>query len=362
VDGESARTSTTRIPEKGHRPVNEDKLRRSIEIPDLSDPTNGVHAINLTVERILTGFRSRHNWPAPLVRRLDPVTTVAYNFDMLYFPPDNAGRSETYTRYLPDGRLLRTHTSAMIPVLLPQLHAEKLDDFILFCPGICFRRDVVDRQHNGEPHQMDIWRIRKGEPRLERSALIEMVETLIDSIIPGYQYRANETSHPYTMHGIEVEVLVNDEWVEILECGEALPGVLSDGGFDSNEHSGLALGMGLDRLAMIAKGINDIRILRSQDPRISCQMLNLDPYVPVSKFPPVRHDMSVSIASEMTDEDVSEAIRDIMGDDVDSLEEVTILSQTPYNDLPPQAIERLVSSPVRRTYSFASFCVLTSAL
>lgn len=321
------------------------KLERSLEIVDLSDPRNDIHAINLIIDRILSGFRGHPDWPEPQVRRLDPATTVANNFDLLYFPADNLSRLPTYTRYLPDGRVLRTHTSAMIPVLLPEMRQTGAEDFMLFCPGICFRRDIVDRAHNGEPHQMDIWRVKKGEPPLGRPELIELVEAVIDSAIPGYKYRANETNHPYTLRGIEVEVDVDGGWVEILECGEALPAVLADGGFDPSEYSGLALGMGLDRLAMIAKGIEDIRILRSQDPRIRRQMLNLDPYTPVSKFPPVRHDMSVSIDHRMIEEDICEAIRNGMGDDLDTLEEVAILSETSYEALLPKAIERLGIEP-----------------
>jgi len=59
----------------------------------------------------------------------------------------------------------------------------ELTDYLVMCPGICYRRDVVDREHTGEPHQMDVWRIKRGNPRLEREALIDLIETILDSVM-----------------------------------------------------------------------------------------------------------------------------------------------------------------------------------
>ena len=229
----------------------------------------------------------------------------------------------------------------MIPKVLSELAQEGLEDKIILCPGICYRRDVVDKTHTGEPHQLDIWRIKRGEPRLQRPQLIELIETLIQSLIPGTRYRANETTHPYTVNGLEVEILVKGQWLEILECGEAHPDILAHAGLPPEEYSGLAMGMGLDRLVMAIKGIEDIRLLRASDPRIKTQMSTLEPYKPVSKYPPVTHDLSISVAVDQTPEDVCETIRDAIGTDIQVLESAVILSETPYEQLPPKAIERL---------------------
>ncbi len=325
--------------------MTERRLRETLAIPDLSDPKNGIHAINLVVQKLVTGFIELADWPTPEVVRTNPITTVANNFDRLRFPKDNTGRSSIYTRYVSHDTVLRTHTSAMIPDVLQKARERGVDDYLVICPGICYRRDVVNKTHCGEPHQLDIWRVRKGEPRLERQALISLIETVISLVVPGCEYRANEVKHPYTINGLEVEILVKGEWLEVLECGEAHPEVLNDAGLNPEEYSGLAMGMGLDRLVMIIKGIDDIRILRSEDPRIKRQMANLDHYQPVSKYPPVRQDMSFSVANECTEEDICEAIRDAMDDKVEILEEVTILSETAYDDLPPQAIQRLGIKP-----------------
>ncbi len=174
---------------------------------------------------------------------------------------------------------------------------------------------------------MDIWRIKKGTPRLERKALIDLIELVLEAVIPGAKYRANEVNHPYTINGLEVEVLVKGYWLELLECGEAHPRLLSEAGLDPKEYSGLAMGVGLDRSAMLLKDIEDIRILRSEDPRIKQQMTNLSHYKAVSKYPPVRQDLSVSVLQETNEEDVCEIIKDALGDNSDVVEEITIMSE-----------------------------------
>jgi len=246
-----------------------------------------------------------------------------------------------YTRYVSETELLRTHTTSMIPGILSELAQKGLRDEIILCPGICYRRDVVNKTHTGELHQLDIWRIKRGEPRLQRPQLIELIETIVQSLLPGTTYRANETTHYYTINGLEVEILAKGQWLEILECGEAHPDVLAHAGLPPEEYSGLAMGIGLDRLVMAIKGIEDIRLLRASDPRIKKQMADLKPYKQVSKYPPIKHDLSISIAADQTPEDVCETIRDAIGEDIQILESVEILSETPYEKLPPVAIDRL---------------------
>lgn len=233
----------------------------------------------------------------------------------------------------------------MIPDILEEIAASQDEDTLVLCPGICYRRDVVDMKHVGEPHQLEIWRIKKGAPRLTRDNLIELIELVIECTAPGTEYRILDAIHPYTVNGLEIEVMTPSGWLEVLECGEAHPQLLKNAGLDPEEYSGLALGLGLDRLVMVIKGIDDIRLLRADDPRIATQMLDLEPYRAVSSMPPVRQDMSVSVAEGTMEEDVCEQIIDEMGTDADVLEEITILSETPYDVLPPQAVERLGIKP-----------------
>ncbi len=319
-----------------------ERLQASLASTDLTDPKNGIHAINLVIEKIHNFLSSKKGWPVPKIIRSSPITTVLQNFDLLRFPIDNPGRSSRYTRYISENEILRTHTSAMIPNILAELGKSQISDFLVMCPGICYRRDVVDKTHCGEPHQMDVWRIKKGSPRLEKSDLIELVESIIACALPGTQYRANEVVHPYTINGLEIEILkANGDWIELLECGEVHPEILANIGLNPGQYSGLAMGMGLDRLVMLVKEIDDIRILRSTDPRIKTQMTNLQRYHSVSKYPSIRQDISVSVSEQTNEEDICDTIKCTLGINSTAIESISIVSETSYDQLPAIAIERL---------------------
>lgn len=314
-----------------------ERLTASLAIPDMTDPKNGIHAVNLVVRNVGKALRNAYTGSAFEEIRSSPKVSAKENFDDLLFPADNAGRSSRYTRYVTPDMVLRTHTSATIPGWLKKVAQEGgLKDTIVVLPGICYRRDVVDKTHCGELHQMDVWRIKRGNPRFNRPDLIRLVETILDGIVPGYKYRANEMRHPYTINGLEVEVLMNGSWLEILECGEAHPTVLENSGLDPQEYSGLALGMGLDRLVMIVKGIDDIRILRSEDSRIKRQMANLDKFVVVSNQPATKRVLSYSTSADKTEEDVCEEIRDELGQESVYIEEIQY-SEVLYEQLPSKA-------------------------
>ncbi|HOH85075.1 MAG TPA: hypothetical protein PLS17_00020 [bacterium] len=319
-----------------------ERLQASLASTDLTDPKNGIHAINLVIEKIHNFLSSKEGWPVPKIIRSSPITTVLQNFDLLRFPIDNPGRSSRYTRYISENEILRTHTSAMIPNILAELGKSQINDFLVMCPGICYRRDVVDKTHCGEPHQMDVWRIKKGSPRLEKSDLIELVESIIACALPKTQYRANAVVHPYTINGLEIEILkANGDWLELLECGEVHPEILANIGLDPGQYSGLAMGMGLDRLVMLVKEIDDIRILRSTDPRIKTQMTDLQRYHSVSKYPSIRQDISVSVSEQTNEEDICDTIKCTLGINSTAIESISIVSETSYDQLPAIAIERL---------------------
>jgi phenylalanyl-tRNA synthetase alpha chain len=313
-----------------------ERLKASLAIPDLTDPKNGVHAVNIVANNIRQALEKSYAGVIIEEARSNPEVSVKENFDDLLFPADNAGRSSRYTRYVTDDIVLRTHTSAAIPSWLTEAAQNGVEDTIVILPGMCYRRDVVDKIHCGEPHQMDIWRIKRGNPRLDRSCLIHLVETILGCIVPGYNYRANEVEHPYTMRGLEVEICVNGIWLEVLECGEAHLTVIKNAGLDPQDYSGLALGMGLDRLVMVIKGIDDIRALRSDDPRIKCQMTNLKKFVIVSDQPSTKRVLSYSTSVEKTEEDICEEIRDELGPDAIFIEDIGY-SEIPYEQLPEKA-------------------------
>ncbi len=208
---------------------------------------------------------------------------------------------------------------------------------MIVCPGITYRRDAIDRLHTGTPHQLDLWRIARRP--LDDGDMEEMIRLLADALFPGRSYRWEPRCHPYTLQGRQVDVEAAGEWVEVWECGLAHPDVLAGAGLAG--WTGLALGMGLDRLLMLRKGIPDIRLLRPGDPRIASQMVDLAPYRPVSDLPSVRRDLSIAVPEAETAEDLGDRVREALGDDADLIEEVAVVSETRYEALPSAAVGRL---------------------
>jgi phenylalanyl-tRNA synthetase alpha chain len=108
------------------------------------------------------------------------------------------------------------------------------------------------------------------------------------------------------------------------------------------------MGIGLDRVLMLRKGIDDIRLLRSPDPRIASQMLVLEPYRPVSSQPAIQRDLSIAVPNDVTPEEIGDRVRDIVRERADSLEAVEVLAQTAYSELPTAARERLGIAPSQK--------------
>ena len=302
---------------------------------DLSDPAQGDHAVQLVLNDVLAATRDSADLR---VVREDPITTIADNYTNLGYPPDAITRDARYTRYLDDERVLRSHASAMIPLSLRRLAAEgdTWDDVLLACVGAVYRRDAVDRIHTGTPHQLDLWRISRTPRDLD-----DLVVNAIRGALPDATLRMIPATHPYTENGSQVDVLVDGRWLEVAECGLAARHVLDRAGLPTTV-SGIALGLGLDRLLMLRKGITDIRLLSAKDPRIAEQMLDLTPYRPVSKHPPVSRDLSIAVDGQADDEILGDQVRTAIGD---LAEEIRILSETPVEDLPDAAVTRLGARP-----------------
>jgi phenylalanyl-tRNA synthetase alpha chain len=303
----------------------------------LTDPDQGRHAINILTANLSLAIEQWSALPADVIRR-PPVVLITDNYDRLFYEPDAIARSARYSHYIDEKRMLRTHTTAAIPALLAETEIDRL----IVCPGLVYRRDVVDRLHVGEPHQIDFWIARRT--RLRRADLLEMIAVVVETVLPGRAYRCNETIHPYTMNGLEVEVQVGERWVEVLECGEIHSRLLNESNLPSQQWSGLAMGIGLDRLVMLIKQIDDIRLLRGSDPRIARQMLTLDRYEPVSNQPATHRDMSICVADPDM-ELLGDRIRDVLGERGDWVENVELIQASDYASVPEVARKRLGMSP-----------------
>ena len=316
--------------------------QRALNVRDLTDAALGPHAIQLLVQHAIEALRAA--WQCPVVvYRACLVVAIAENYDQLLYPTDGASRDARYTRYVSAGTLLRTQTSAMIPSALRVIAAAGYGDVLIACPGLTYRRDSIDRLHVGEPHQLDLWRVRRD--RLQRADLMAMAEAVVGSLLPGAAMRVNETSHPYTREGLEIHARIDGAWLEVLECGLAHPKILQAAGLSPDEYSALAMGIGLDRMLMLRKGIDDIRALRSSDPRIAKQMLDLNSYRAVSHQPPIRRDLSIAVAPSLTAEELGDRVRSTLGERCKNIEEIAIVSETPYLELSSEARQRLGMAP-----------------
>jgi phenylalanyl-tRNA synthetase alpha chain len=316
------------------------QLRRDLGLRDLSEPAEGRHAIQVLIGQAVQGLCRA--WDCEVRWCRGPrIVPVADNYDRLGYPAEAITREARYTRYVDAGHLLRSHSSAMIPPALRRLARQPGGDVLLACPGIVYRRDAIDWQHTGTPHQLDLWRITRRAMR--DTDLDQMIAVLLGALAPGLPHRQQPRTHPYTLHGRQVDIYHDGRWVEVGECGLAHPRVLAAAGLPGR--SGLALGMGLDRLLMVVKHIPDIRLLRSGDPRITGQMHDLARYQHVSSMPPITRDLSVAVSEDEDEETLGDRARDALGADTSCVEEVRVLSATAYRQLPASAISRLGAKP-----------------
>jgi phenylalanyl-tRNA synthetase alpha chain len=321
-----------------------DALRRALGVRDLTDPQQGAHAMQVLIAEACAALQSA--WRCELhVERGSPIVSIADNYDRLHYPSDGAARDARYTRYVCESALLRTQTSALIPAALRKRAQTPSADALLICPGIVYRRDSIDRLHTSEPHQLDIWRISRTR-KLDVNVLTELVALLTAALLPGREYRCVPAVHPYTTDGMQIDVRDDaGEWVEIGECGLALPALLAESGLAVPPYTGLALGVGLDRILMLRKVLDDVRLLRAADPRIASQLQDLERYKPVSMQPAVRRDLSVVVDAATDDETLGDAVRGALGEEASVIERVEVVAETSYQQLPAAARERLGIAP-----------------
>jgi len=317
-----------------------DEVTRALARRDLTDPCEGSHAIQRLLDDIVAALKRA--WCCEtLIARGPRIVSVVDNYDRLGYEPAAVTRDTRYTRYVSEQEMLRSHTSALIPAALRTVRNAG-DDVLVACPGIVYRRDAIGRMHTGTPHQVDLWRVVRGASTTPGD-LKEMVDVVVRAALPGADWRVEPRVHPYTTAGLQIDVANGDEWVEIGECGLAGAHVLADAGIADS--TGLAMGLGLDRLLMLRKGIADIRLLRAADPRIAGQMGDLSLYRPVSNQPAIARDLSLAVAPDLDRELLGDRVREALGADADSVEAIEILSETPGDALPGIARERLGLRP-----------------
>lgn len=228
------------------------KLNQSLSVTDLTNLPNQAHAMQLLLNDIHSALAASWRCQRQTVRA-SPVVPVSDNYDRLGYPEQGAAREARYSRYISDHYMLRTQTSAAIPNTLAGLNDDPPEDLLLILPGLVYRRDCIDRLHCAEPHQLDLWRIVDGRKKVPMSMddLKQMITIVMYASLPGIPWQLMESPHPYTEQGVQIDALWQDEWVEVGECGLIAPEILQNASLAT--HTGLAMGLGLDRLLMIRR-------------------------------------------------------------------------------------------------------------
>ncbi|MDD3180077.1 MAG: phenylalanine--tRNA ligase subunit alpha [Opitutaceae bacterium] len=209
------------------------------------------------------------------------VDTEFYNFDALNTPPEHPARDVQDTFFFPENArfgnvskrvpeeryLLRSHTSTVqIRTML-----KRPPPIRIVSPGRVFRRDTTDATHSANFHQLECLYV-------DRDVTVRDLKALLDYIFaallgPDTKTRFRPHYFGYTEPSFEVDLSarhlpkVNKEWIEIGGCGMVDPSVFEAVGYDPEVWTGYAFGMGLERLAMLLYGIDDIRYFYQNDLR-----------------------------------------------------------------------------------------------
>ncbi|MFL6593833.1 MAG: phenylalanine--tRNA ligase subunit alpha [Chthoniobacterales bacterium] len=201
------------------------------------------------------------------------VDTEWYCFDALNTPADHPARNEQDTFFLPDGRLLRTHTSTVqIRTMQNQPPPVRV-----IAPGAAYRRDEVDATHSAQFHQIEGLYV---DEKVSLADLKGTLEFFLKELLGAEtQVRFRPHFFPFTEPSLEVDVKSKalksgEKWLELCGCGMVHPAVFEevnksrgDLAYDPERYTGFAFGLGMDRLAMILFDIPDIRLFAQNDLR-----------------------------------------------------------------------------------------------
>lgn len=321
------------------------QLIDALSLRDLTDATQGTHAMQSLLKQLEQSVQAYWQCPVQLLRA-NPLVRVADNYDALGYPVEGLSRNSRYSRYLNEEWMLRTQTSSLVPGWLASWLDKTPRKLALISPGLVYRRDCIDRLHCSEPHQVDVWVV-LPKPLAEPEEVLRAAAThLMHSLLPEHAIHLSPSPHPYTENGLQIDALnEQSELVEVGECGLIHPELLSRTGWDSAEVTGIAVGLGLDRLLMLRKHMKDIRLLRHQHPAIDQQMQDLNRWRTVSWQPKTLRDLSIAVDNDMDLERLGDQIRGALPEQSDWIEAVEWLGETPYNALPESARIRLGLRP-----------------
>jgi phenylalanyl-tRNA synthetase alpha chain len=208
------------------------------------------------------------------------VETEHYCFDALNIPEDHPARDMQDSYYLPkdlrmdnvskhadEQYLLRTHTSTVqIRTML-----DRKPPIRIIAPGRCFRRDTPDATHSANFHQIEGLYVDREVSLTDLKATLDhFVKTIFG---PKARTRLRPSFFPFTEPSFEMDFYspdlgkLSNKWLEIMGCGMVDPEVFKAVGIDPEVYTGFAFGMGIERIAMILQGVDDIRYYYQNDLR-----------------------------------------------------------------------------------------------
>ena len=228
-----------------------------VTMPAVYRPQGRRHPINSTIDRVVDIFVGL----GYTLAQGPEMETDYYNFEALNTPADHPARDMQDTFYLPDGNLLRTHTSSV----QIRYMEENEPPVRIIAPGRCYRRDTVDATHAAVFHQIEILAVDEGLTFTDLKGTVkEFIAQMFGDDLP-IRFRASY--FPFTEPSAEVDVQWRGRWLEVLGCGMVDPNVLKAVGYDPEVYTGFAAGFGVERFAMVLHQIDDIRRLYSSDVR-----------------------------------------------------------------------------------------------
>ncbi|MBD2434764.1 MULTISPECIES: phenylalanine--tRNA ligase subunit alpha [Fischerella] len=227
-----------------------------VTMPGIYRPQGRVHPINGMIDRALDIFVGM----GYTVASGPEMETDYYNFEALNTPPDHPARDMQDTFYLPDGNLLRTHTSS---VQIRYMEAEE-PPIRIVAPGRVYRRDNVDATHAAVFHQIELLAIDEG---LTFTDLKGTIKIFLQQIFGELPIRFRASYFPFTEPSAEVDLQWNGRWLEVMGCGMVDPNVLKAVGYDPEVYTGFAAGFGVERFAMVLHQLDDIRRVYTSDLR-----------------------------------------------------------------------------------------------
>ncbi|OGZ67150.1 MAG: hypothetical protein A3C58_02335 [Candidatus Staskawiczbacteria bacterium RIFCSPHIGHO2_02_FULL_34_10] len=301
--------------------INSERIKKLLALPDLTKKENSPIKI-LTNEVIkLPKFIDFDLIDIPR------IVSVEDNFDLLNTPKDHPSRRETDTYYITDTDILRTQMTVMWPYYFKNTDVlEKLKtkgEVMALSSGIVFRKDEIDKKHFPAFHQIDFLYICRKDKKIVTQKDLEEVQSDAVKTIFGkdIEFRFLTDTFPFTDPSVQVEIKFGGSWIEITGAGIVHTECLKNFGLDPEIYNGWAGTFGVDRLAMIKMEIPDIRIIWSDDSRITSQFKDIDSkYKEVSKYPSVVRDISFVIDKNINLNNYYELVRDEAGNLIEQVE------------------------------------------